>query len=176
MMEEMCIGATRRLVANLTIEECLTAAKTRSRRSWCERWLRSSRATAAWRTRLSSGWGLLVDTIEIQDVRVTSAQVFANMQARFRQEQERFAREAELVTEQDVELARVSAQTEVRRKKQLAEENAKLEKIAGDAKVDEQRVAQERAHARQSGRGRARVPAREDSGRAGGAAAQTARR
>jgi len=144
MMEEMCIGATRRLVANLTIEECLTRRKD----ALASELVREVAPVVSGNGRVedttSSGWGLLVDTIEIQDVRVTSAQVFANMQARFRQEQERFAREAELVTEQDVELARVSTQTEVRRKKQLAEENAKLEKIAGDAKVDEQRVAQER--------------------------------
>jgi len=101
------------------------------------------------------GWGLIVDTIEIQDVRVTSAQVFANMQAKFRQEQERVAREAELVklraiklneasTEQEVELSRVAAQTEIRRKKQIAEEEAKVEKIASDSRVEEQRLAQER--------------------------------
>ena len=42
---------------------------------------------------------MVLDTIEIQDVRVLSATVFANMQARFRQEQERQAREAELAKE-----------------------------------------------------------------------------
>ncbi|MBM4777662.1 MAG: hypothetical protein GQE15_08150 [Archangiaceae bacterium] len=144
MMEEMCIGATRRLVANLTVEECLTRRKDALASELVREVAPVVSGSGRVEDSTSSGWGLLVDTIEIQDVRVTSAQVFANMQARFRQEQERVAREAELVTEQDVELARVSTQTEVRRKKQLAEENAKLEKIAGDAKVEEQRVAQER--------------------------------
>ncbi|MBL8940409.1 MAG: SPFH domain-containing protein, partial [Archangium sp.] len=109
MMEEMCIGATRRLVANLTVEECLTRRKDALASELVREVAPVVSGSGRVEDSTSSGWGLLVDTIEIQDVRVTSAQVFANMQARFRQEQERVAREAELVTEQDVELARVSA-------------------------------------------------------------------
>ncbi|MCA2977031.1 MAG: hypothetical protein INH41_25135 [Myxococcaceae bacterium] len=155
MMEEMCIGATRRLVANLTVDECLTRRKD----ALASELVREVAPVVSGSGRpediTTRGWGVVVDTIEIQDVRVTSAQVFANMQARFRQEQERVAREAELVkqraiqlneasTEQEVELSRVSAQTEIRRKKQVAEEEARLEKITGDARVEEQRLAQER--------------------------------
>lgn len=155
MMEEMCIGATRRLVANLSIEECLTRRKD----ALASELVREVAPVVSGAGRLEDetnrGWGVIVDTIEIQDVRVTSAHVFANMQARFRQEQERVAREAELEkvraiklneasTEQEVELSRVAAQTEIRRKKQVAEEEARLEKINGDARVEEQRLAQER--------------------------------
>ncbi len=155
MMEEMCIGATRRLVANLSIEECLTRRKD----ALASELVREVAPVVSGQGKLADGteqgWGLIVDTIEIQDVRVTSAQVFANMQAKFRQEQERVAREAELVklraiklneasTEQEVELSRVAAQTEIRRKKQIAEEEAKVEKIASDSRVEEQRLAQER--------------------------------
>ncbi|MBE2249646.1 MAG: hypothetical protein IAE78_08855 [Myxococcus sp.] len=155
MMEEMCIGATRRLVANLTIEECLTRRKD----ALASELVREVAPVVSGDGRLEDatnrGWGVVVDTIEIQDVRVTSAQVFANMQARFRQEQERVAREAELekqraiklneaTTEQEVELSRVAAQTEIRRKRSAAEEEARLEKIAGDARVEEQRLTQER--------------------------------
>lgn len=155
MMEEMCIGATRRLVANLTVEECLTRRKD----ALASELVREVAPVVSGEGQLedttSRGWGVIVDTIEIQDVRVTSAQVFANMQARFRQEQERVAREAELEkqrsiklneasTEQEVELSRLSAQTEIRRKKQSSEEEARLEKITGEARVEEQRLAQER--------------------------------
>lgn len=155
MMEEMCIGATRRLVANLSIEECLTRRKD----ALASELVREVAPVVSGEGRLDDGtergWGVIVDTIEIQDVRVTSAQVFANMQARFRQEQERVSREAELEklraiklneasTEQEVELSRVASQTEIRRKKQIADEEAKIEKLTADARVEEQRLAQER--------------------------------
>jgi hypothetical protein len=97
-----------------------------------------------------------MDTVEIQDVRVLSEAVFANMQAKFRKEQERAAREAALVTERavklgeaeaerSIELTRLAAQTEVARQKKEAEEAARLGEIAAAARVTEARVAQQRA-------------------------------
>ena len=79
-----------------------------------------------------------------------SAAVFANMQARFRQELERQAREAELARERtgrrgsEARRARdragpLHAATEVRREKQAAEEAARLEKLASDTRVEETR-------------------------------------
>jgi flotillin len=155
MMEEMCIGATRRLVANLTIEECLTRRKDALSSELVREVAPVVSGNGQLEDSTNRGWGVVVDTIEIQDVRVTSAQVFAHMQVRFRQEQERVAREAELEklrsiklneasTEQEIELSRVASQTEVRRKRFAAEEEAKLEEISGDAKVEEQRLSQER--------------------------------
>jgi regulator of protease activity HflC (stomatin/prohibitin superfamily) len=155
MMEEMCVGASRRLIANLTVEQCLTRRKDALARELVHEIAPVVSGEGRVEDGTDRGWGVIVDTIEIQDVRVTSAQVFANMQARFRQEQERVAREAELEklraiklneasTEQEVELSRVSSQTEIRRKKQIAEEEAKIEKITADARVEEQRLAQER--------------------------------
>lgn len=156
MMEEMCMGATRRLVANLTVEECLTRRKD----ALSVELIREIAPVVSGRGRVEDGtergWGVVVDTIEIQDVRVLSGAVFANMQARFRSEQERVAREAELArdravktgeasTEREVELSRVASQTEVRRQRQAADEEARLEKLAGDARVEDQRLAQERA-------------------------------
>ena len=94
--------------------------------------------------------------IEIQDVRVmSSGRCSRNMQARFRQELEQKAREAELSrdravqqdeasTERQIELARVASQTEVRRQKQAAEEAARLEKLAGDARVEDTQLLQAR--------------------------------
>lgn len=157
MMAEMCMGASRRLIANLTVEQCLTERKD----ALAHELIREIAPVVQGRGRLEDatdrGWGLVVDTIEIQDVRVMSAQVFANMQAPFRQEQERVAREAELAkqrairtdetsTERQLELTRVAASTEVRRQKQQAEEEAKVEKVLSDARVEEQRLALERAN------------------------------
>jgi hypothetical protein len=156
MMEELCVGAVRRLVANLTVEQCLTRRKDALSVELIREIAPVVGGSGRADDRTQRGWGVVVDTIEIQDVRVTSAAVFANMQARFRQDSERLAREAELSkvravkqgennTEREVELHRVTSQTEVRRQRQVAEEEARLEKLLGDARVEEQRLAQERA-------------------------------
>ncbi len=156
MMEEMCIGATRRLVANLTVEECLTQRKDALASELIREIAPVVSGTGRVEDSTERGWGVVVDTIEIQDVRVLSGAVFANMQAPFRTQQERVAREAELAmeravktdeasTERQVELSRVASQTEIRRQKQVAEEEAKLEKLGSDARVEEQRLAQDRA-------------------------------
>jgi regulator of protease activity HflC (stomatin/prohibitin superfamily) len=157
MMEEMCVGASRRLIANLSIEECLT----RRKEALSSELVREIAPVVSGEGRVDDsterGWGVVVDTIEIQDVRVLSGQVFSNMQARFRLDQERVAREAELskeravrtdetATERQLELAKVAAATEIRRQKQAAEEAARLEKLASDARVEESRLAQERAN------------------------------
>ena len=156
MMEEMCVGASRRLIANLTVEQCLTQRK----EALSVELVREIAPVVSGEGRLEDetdrGWGVVVDTIEIQDVRVLSGQVFSNMQARFRLSQEQVAREAELskeravrsdetATEREVELIKVSATTEIRRQKQAADESARLEKLASDAKVAEASLAQERA-------------------------------
>jgi uncharacterized membrane protein YqiK len=156
MMEELCTGASRRLIANLTVEQCLTQRKA----ALAGELIREIAPVVEGQGRLedttSRGWGLVVDTIEIQDVRVMSQGVFANMQAPFREDQARVAREAELArtriirseetsTEREVELIRVSASEDIRRQKQQAEEGSRLEKIAMELRVEEQRQAQERA-------------------------------
>jgi regulator of protease activity HflC (stomatin/prohibitin superfamily) len=156
MMGEMFIGATRRLVANLSVEHCMTRRKDALAAELMREIAPVVGGTGRTEDRAARGWGVVVDSIEIQDVRVMSAAVFANMQARFRQELERQAREAELArdravkqdetaTERQIELARVAASTEVRREKQAAEESARLEKLASDTRVEETRLATERA-------------------------------
>jgi regulator of protease activity HflC (stomatin/prohibitin superfamily) len=156
MMEEMCMGASRRLIANLSVEQCLTQRKAALGAELLREIAPVVEGAGRVEDTTSRGWGLVVDTIEIQDVKVMSAQVFANMQAPFRHEQERVAREAELAkqrfvqddetaTERQVELTRVAAATEVRRQKQQADEEARLEKILSEARVEERRLAQERA-------------------------------
>ncbi|MEW5737348.1 MAG: hypothetical protein AB1938_00395 [Myxococcota bacterium] len=156
MMEEMCVGASRRLIANLSVEQCLTRRKEALSTELIREIAPVVSGTGRVQDGTDRGWGLVVDTIEIQDVKVMSAQVFANMQARFRQDQERLAREAELAkeravrtdetsTQRQLQLAKVEASDEIRRRTQASEEEARLEKLASDARVEEQRLAQERA-------------------------------
>ncbi|HZH78828.1 MAG TPA: SPFH domain-containing protein [Archangium sp.] len=155
LLRQMFVGAVRRLVANLSVEECLT----RRKEGIATELMREIAPVVSGKGRLEdqadSGWGVVLDTIEIQDVRVLSETVFANMQARFRQEQERLAREAELSkerfirkeeaeAERQIALTRLATEEEVRHKRQEAEEQAKLEALAVESRVEEARVAKER--------------------------------
>ncbi|TQF14068.1 SPFH domain-containing protein [Myxococcus llanfairpwllgwyngyllgogerychwyrndrobwllllantysiliogogogochensis] len=155
LLREMFVGAARRLVANLSIEECLS----RRKEGIAAELMREIGPVLAGRGRLEdsvdAGWGVLLDTIEIQDVRVLSSTVFENMQARFRREQERQAREAELAkerfvhreeteAERQLNLQRLEAEDEVRQRKQTADEQSQLETLSVAARVAEAKLAQER--------------------------------
>lgn len=155
LLREMFVGAARRLVANLSVEECLS----RRKEGISTELMREIAPVLSGKGRLEdsvdAGWGVLLDTIEIQDVRVLSSTVFENMQARFRREQERQAREAELAkerfvhreeteAERQLNLQRLEAEDEVRQRKQTADEQSQLETLAIAARVAEAKLAQER--------------------------------
>jgi regulator of protease activity HflC (stomatin/prohibitin superfamily) len=155
LLREMFVGAARRLVANMSVEECLSKRK----EGIASELMREIAPVVAGRGKLEdqtdAGWGVIIDTIEIQDVRVLSSTVFENMQARFRRESERQAREAELAkerfvhreeteAERQLSLQRLAAEEEVRQKKQVADEQARLEALAVEARVAEAKLAQER--------------------------------
>jgi regulator of protease activity HflC (stomatin/prohibitin superfamily) len=156
LLREMFVGAARRLVANLSVEECLTKRK----EGIATELMREIAPVVSGRGRLDdstdAGWGVVIDTIEIQDVRVLSSTVFENMQARFRREQERQAREAELAkerflrreeaeAERVIALTKLAADEEVRQKRTVTEEQARLEELASEARVTEAQLSQERA-------------------------------
>jgi flotillin len=155
LLREMFVGAARRLVANLSVEECLTKRK----EGIATELMREIAPVVSGRGRLDdktdAGWGVVIDTIEIQDVRVLSATVFENMQARYRREQERQAREAELAkerflrreeaeAERVIALSKLAADEEVRQKRTATEEQARLEELATEARVTEAQLVQER--------------------------------
>jgi hypothetical protein len=156
LLVEMFVGAARRLVANLSVEECLS----RRKEGIGTELMREIEPVVSGHGRVEDdtdrGWGIVMDSIEIQDVRVLSETVFANMQAGYRQEQERAAREAALSTERAVklgeaeaerliELSRMAAKTEVDKRRKEAEEEARLGEIAQSARVAEARTTQQRA-------------------------------
>jgi flotillin len=156
LLREMFVGAVRRLVANLSVEECLSKRKEGIATELMREIAPVVSGKGRPEDRAATGWGVVLDTIEIQDVRVLSETVFANMQARFREEQERVAREAELSkerfirreeaeAERQIALTRLATEEEVRHKRQEAEEQAKLEALAVESRVEEARVAKERS-------------------------------
>ncbi len=156
LLAEMFVGAARRLVANLSVEECLT----RRKEGIGAELMREIVPVVSGHGRLDDvtdqGWGIVIDTIEIQDVTVLSPTVFGNMQAPYRQDQERRAREAALSTERSVklgeaeagrqiELTRLLAEAEVRGRRVETNETASLAELSAAARVAEATLAQERS-------------------------------
>ncbi len=155
LLVEMFVGAARRLVANLTVEACLT----RRKEGLATELMREIAPVVAGSGRPDDttrrGWGVVIDTIEIQDVRVLSETVFANLQARYRNEQAQKAREAELLRERavgqqegeaqrQVALTRVASEAEIRQRRLEAEEQAQLEALGAKVRVEQARLEQER--------------------------------
>jgi len=154
LLSEMFVGAVRRLVANLRVEECLT----RRKEGIAEELMREIAPVVSGRGRpddaTDGGWGVILDTIEIQDVRVLSPTVFANLQAPYRSELERRARQADqdrdrivqegaTEAERQVSLARIAAGLEVRRQQKQADEQAELASLATEARLREARARAE---------------------------------
>lgn len=131
ILRDMFVGATRRIVATLTLEECLTHRKDRVGEALV-REIAPILAGDAVPSDAESGWGVVLDTIEIQDVRVLSEEVFARLQSPYRQQ---LALDA-LLAEDRVKQERAKLEAERRR----AEENARR------ALMDEEeaRIAAER--------------------------------
>ncbi|MEM6533915.1 MAG: SPFH domain-containing protein [Myxococcota bacterium] len=139
-LTSMFIGATRRLVANLAVDECLQKRKA----ALADELIREVAPVVSGKGHpedsASAGWGVVIDTIEIQEVRVLSDRVFSAMQAPYRRQLEQRAHEAEAESnrevalrttqcELDVKNANVDAQLEIqRREAELAQSQADREK------------------------------------------------
>lgn len=154
LLVEMFVGAARRLVANLTVEACLSRRKEGIAGELMREIAPVVAGSGRTDDRTQRGWGVVIDTIEIQDVRVLSETVFANLQAGYRNEQERRAKEAELARERAVRqqeaeshrtisLTQVTSEAEIRHRKQEAQEEAELEAIAARARVEEAKLTQD---------------------------------
>ncbi|MBI2567687.1 MAG: hypothetical protein HYV63_11700 [Candidatus Schekmanbacteria bacterium] len=132
VMQEMFVGAARRLVANMTVQDCLT----RRKEGIAEELMREIQPVVSGAGRLddgtTQGWGVVIDTIEIQDVRILSSTVFEHMQAPYRTRLEMEAKKSAVERDQEVH------------KRQVAARRAALE-------VD-QELARQQAEAEEQGR------------------------
>lgn len=142
ILREMFVGATRRHVANLGVE----AVMTRRKDAIAEELLAELAPVLAGHGRTddttSMGWGVVLDTVEIQDVRVLSEEVFANMQASFRAEIDAKAREAEgraeharIVRERGEQIAQLQAQAEVEAERARQEEHARKAALERELRI-----------------------------------------
>jgi hypothetical protein len=101
-LSSMFCGAARRLIANLAVDDCLQKRK----EALADELLREVApvvgGTGSPDDDNPRGWGIVVDTIEIQEVRVLSEAVFRQMQAPFRSGLDRRARIAKAEAEKEV--------------------------------------------------------------------------
>lgn len=156
ILREMFMGSARRLVANMSVEEVLTRRKEGLAAELMHEIAPIVSGQGAHGDRTDRGWGVVIDTIEIQDVRILSETVFTNMQALFRNELSLRAREAELaaakaIAEQEtshrreIEEARITAEAAMREQKAIAESRAAEIELTEAMKREKMRAAAERA-------------------------------
>jgi flotillin len=111
-LREMFVGSARRLVANLALEECLTRRKEAIAAFLMQEIAPVVSGEGSPLDTTTAGWGVVIDTIEIQQVTIQSPQVFAHLQAPFRAQ---IAARAELA--------------ELERARQVAERRAETERL-----------------------------------------------
>jgi flotillin len=140
ILRDMFVGATRRIVASLSLDGCITHRKDQIASALMEEITPILAGEGSPADSNSAGWGVVLDTIEIQDVRVLSQEVFARLQAPYR---EKLALDA-LVAENRVAEERAKLDAERRR----AAEQARRELMA----EEEARFAAERTRAEEARR------------------------
>jgi len=152
ILRDMFVGATRRIVAGLTLDECLTHRKDLVAEALMGEIAPILAGEGSTLDTNQAGWGVVLDTIEIQDVRVLSKEVFQRLQAPYR---EKLALES-LVAEERVtqERARLEAArrraAEQSRRELMEEEEARMtaERLrAEDARRHEDELASRRLEA-----------------------------
>lgn len=152
ILRDMFVGATRRIVASLTLDACITHRKDQIAAALMEEITPILAGEGGPNDTNEAGWGVVLDTIEIQDVRVLSEEVFHRLQAPYR---EKLALES-LVAENRVaeERARLDAarrRTEEQARRELmSEEEARFaaeRRRAEEARRHEDELARQRLEA-----------------------------
>ena len=143
-LREMFVGAARRLIANLALEDCLTRRKEAIAGFLMEEIAPVVGGEGSPHDTTTKGWGVVIDTIEIQSVTIQSQQVFAHLQAPFRAA---IAARAELAdVERRREIARVEAERALQQI-QLTEQERRAKAAADVAALEAERRRVEAIHA-----------------------------
>ncbi|WP_428265245.1 SPFH domain-containing protein [Haliangium sp.] len=161
---EMFVGATRRLIATLPVEEVMTRRKEAIAGALLAELAPVMRGQGQAADSTDRGWGVVLDTVEVQNVHILSESVFRDMQAEYRSRLAMRARQAELDSAQEIatreatsqraiEEARLTAETATRERRAQAESRATEIEVAeaGKREALEARAAGERLRRRQDG-------------------------
>jgi flotillin len=159
----MLAGATRRIVATLSVKECLEKQKS----ALAERLLADLApvvaGTGAPEDGTAQGWGVVLDAIEIQEVRVQSEQVFAAMQAPFRAELEQQAELSRLAASRDVSTRRAADERALLEERAAGAEAVERARLRSEAALFEERSRVEKAEAEAKSAARLQALAREEA-------------
>jgi flotillin len=148
-LSAMFVGATRRLAANLTVEECLQKRKS----ALAEELLREIAPVVGGEGRpedgTDRGWGIVIDTIEIQEVTVLSEKLFMAMQAPYRALLDQKAREARADAEKQIATREAECRREVeaarlRAERAIKEQRAEAERLEAEARIRDELALRER--------------------------------
>jgi hypothetical protein len=101
-LTSMFIGAARRIIATLTVDDCLQRRKAMLGEELLSEVAPVVGGAGSPDDIAVRGWGVVLDTIEIQEVRVLSETVFRAMQAPYRTSLERRAREAKAEADKEI--------------------------------------------------------------------------
>jgi hypothetical protein len=145
-LREMFVGAARRLVANLPLDECLSRRKEAIATFLMEEIAPVVSGEGAPTDTTSCGWGVVIDTIEIQQVTVQSQQVFAHLQAPFRAEIATRAELAEL--ERARQIAERRAETTARQAEMTAASARRSSELERDRVLHQIEIAEEQRRAK----------------------------
>lgn len=121
-LREMFIGAARRLIANLTLDQCLMNRKESIATYLMQEIAPVVSGNGRAEDTTDQGWGVVLDTIEIQDVKIQSKQVFEHLQAPYRAE---IAMRAEIA--------------ELERQRQVSERRSATERQTAEVMIQTQR-------------------------------------
>jgi hypothetical protein len=145
-LREMFVGSARRLIANLSLDECLTRRKETIAGFLMDEIAPVVGGEGSPDDTTTKGWGVVIDTIEIQQVRIQSQQVFAHLQAPYRAE---IAARAELA---DLERARQiterRAETDRARVEQTAAVARRQDELERDRVLHAIHIAEEQRRAK----------------------------
>ncbi len=141
-LREMFIGAARRLIANLTLEQCLQNRKESIARFLMEEITPVVSGSGRTEDATDQGWGVVIDTIEIQDVKILSRQVFEHLQAPYRAEIAMKAEMAELERQRSVTERRSATERQSAEASIMAQRETRIIKARAEAEAAESEAAE----------------------------------
>lgn len=143
ILGEMFVGATRRHVANLTVEEVITRRKDAIATELMHEIAPVMRGHGQAEDSSHMGWGVVLDTVEIQDVRVLSETVFRDMQAAFRSQLALRARQAELTSAKEIAAQEATSAREIEEARLAAEAATRELRAKADSQATQIEVTEE---------------------------------
>jgi flotillin len=121
ILREMFVGATRRHIANLTIDDVMTRRKEAIAGELLRELAPVMSGHGQVEDTTNGGWGVVLDTVEVQNVRILSERVFRDMQAEFRSRLAMRSRQAELASEQEIATREAASQRAIAEARLTAE-------------------------------------------------------